>query len=430
MIWRGGRRALCCVGTALRLGVGGGLGANGLVPCYQHQRGVGPAVTTRFTSRSRGTAAGGARPGIRLYSKRGEPDGADPTRTRTRFRSRVAYCGTHFAGWQLQSNNRSTIQGEIERVLSQRFNRRVPVLGAGRTDAGVHARGQAIHFDLYPHELPFEPLGVPSIPGEIEATRPSDEERTKRLEFCAELQESMSRMLQIDIRVFNLQLAPYTWTTTTDEGLPRPLPWHAMSSSTRKWYSYRFVLGPTLWNPTERFTRTHFVHRPYYVPEASSLRPSSGGEDTYALTGPDIAQLRSILEIYEGTHDFTAFGGQIEQNEKRNGAKINTVRTIYKVELVKEPLMDEDSRVATPLDKADLGFIGEEGNFRIDFLIQGALYKMVRNMVGTAIDVWLGRMSEDQLRELLAGATRKDNRSKPAPPEGLTLECVYYEDGY
>ena len=331
----------------------------------------------------------------------------------------------------MQSSNRSTIQGEIEGVLSQRFNRRVPILGAGRTDAGVHARGQAIHFDLYPHELPFEPLGVPSIPGEVEATRPSDEELTKRLDFCAALQNAMSSMLPIDIRVFNLQVAPYTWTTTTDEGLPRPLPWHSMMSSSRKWYSYRLVLGPTLWNPTERFTRTHFVHRPYYVPEASSSRSISDGDDTYALTEPDIARLRSILEIYEGTHDFTAFGGQIEQNEKRNGARINTIRTIHKIELVKEPLMDEDSRVGPPLGKADLGFVGEEGNFRIDFLIQGALYKMVRNMVGTAIDVWLGRMSEDQLRELLAGATRKDNRSKPAPPEGLTLECVYYdEDGF
>jgi tRNA pseudouridine38-40 synthase len=52
------------------------------------------------------------------------------------------YDGARFAGWQRQREAR-TVQGELEAVLARLCGRAVPVLGAGRTDAGVHARGQA-----------------------------------------------------------------------------------------------------------------------------------------------------------------------------------------------------------------------------------------------------------------------------------------------
>jgi tRNA pseudouridine38-40 synthase len=205
--------------------------------------------------------------------------------------------------------------------------------------------------------------------------------------------------------------------------------WHSIQSSSRKWYSYRFTLGPML-SPMERFTRSQFVHRPSFQPSSSS----SG--QPYALTTDDIARLKSILEVYVGTHDFKAFGGQIEQIEKRALRKINTIRTIHKVELVKES-RGYDFASSSELKQIQLGFIGEEGNYRIDFLIDGALYKMVRNMVGAAMDVWLGNMERTQLIELLRidqsgddGKSRKDNPCKPAPPEGLTLECVYYDDSF
>jgi tRNA pseudouridine38-40 synthase len=184
--------------------------------------------------------------------------------------------------------------------------------------------------------------------------------------------------------------------------------------------------------------------------------------------------------MYEGTHDFRAFGGQLEQNEKKRvvgggggddgrGA-MDTVRTVYKVELVKETKTNDDGiPTRRQVDGRDLdeddddgtssfhrtrsGVVCEEGYYRIDFLLQGALYKMVRNMVGTAMECWLGRMSEGQLVEMLrihrddkddegvgkegdADAIvvkrlgRKDNPCKPAPPEGLTLECVYYDDDF
>ena len=53
------------------------------------------------------------------------------------------YDGSDFAGWQRQPNER-TVQGELEQVLTRLTGSRVAALGAGRTDAGVHARGQAV----------------------------------------------------------------------------------------------------------------------------------------------------------------------------------------------------------------------------------------------------------------------------------------------
>jgi tRNA pseudouridine38-40 synthase len=56
----------------------------------------------------------------------------------------LEYDGTRYVGWQRQVNGPS-IQGEIERVLAEILQESVDVIGAGRTDAGVHARGQTAH---------------------------------------------------------------------------------------------------------------------------------------------------------------------------------------------------------------------------------------------------------------------------------------------
>ncbi|HYQ87304.1 MAG TPA: tRNA pseudouridine(38-40) synthase TruA [Bacteroidota bacterium] len=57
----------------------------------------------------------------------------------------IEYDGTNYSGWQRQDNAR-TIQGEIEEVLLKIFQEKVGIAGAGRTDAGVHARGQVANF--------------------------------------------------------------------------------------------------------------------------------------------------------------------------------------------------------------------------------------------------------------------------------------------
>jgi tRNA pseudouridine38-40 synthase len=64
------------------------------------------------------------------------------------FRVTLSYDGTDFLGWQSQADGRS-VQGVLEAALAQLSGgRRVPVAGAGRTDAGVHALGQVACFHL------------------------------------------------------------------------------------------------------------------------------------------------------------------------------------------------------------------------------------------------------------------------------------------
>lgn len=85
------------------------------------------------------------------------PERARRGGTARRFRATVEYDGTEFAGFQLQRGAR-TVQGELEAALARLSGgTRQPVMGAGRTDAGVHASGQVIAF-TYPGSLSVEDL--------------------------------------------------------------------------------------------------------------------------------------------------------------------------------------------------------------------------------------------------------------------------------
>lgn len=63
-----------------------------------------------------------------------------------RIRLTVAYDGTNYHGWQIQDNG-NTIEAELNRALSDLFGERIEVIGASRTDAGVHALGNIAVFD-------------------------------------------------------------------------------------------------------------------------------------------------------------------------------------------------------------------------------------------------------------------------------------------
>jgi len=96
------------------------------------------------------------------------------------YRVTLAYDGTDFAGWQLQTPGKGrTVQGAIEDALARiAGGGRVAVLAAGRTDAGVHALGQVATFDL-PRDLPPD-----------------------------ELQRALNGMLPADLRVLEAAVAP------------------------------------------------------------------------------------------------------------------------------------------------------------------------------------------------------------------------------
>lgn len=73
-------------------------------------------------------------------------EGASSNSMGRRIALGIEYLGTDYHGWQRQENL-PTVQGHLEAALSQIANHPVEVVCAGRTDAGVHASGQVVHFD-------------------------------------------------------------------------------------------------------------------------------------------------------------------------------------------------------------------------------------------------------------------------------------------
>lgn len=79
----------------------------------------------------------------------------------------LAYDGAAYAGWQIQAGGARTIQGAVEAALFALAGARIRVIGAGRTDAGVHALGQAAHCDAPERDLDWRRALNAHLPADI-----------------------------------------------------------------------------------------------------------------------------------------------------------------------------------------------------------------------------------------------------------------------
>ncbi len=143
-----------------------------------------------------------------------------------RIRLDLAYDGTHFAGWAAQPGLR-TVEGSLAQALTTLLRAGDPVrlTVAGRTDAGVHARGQVAHADV-------DPLAWAALPAR--SARPPGEAAVTRLQG----------LLPADVVVRRVR--------------PAPAGFDARFSATRRRYRYRICDAPALADPLRRHeTVTH-----------------------------------------------------------------------------------------------------------------------------------------------------------------------------
>lgn len=248
---------------------------------------------------------------------------------------RLAYDGTDFSGWQIQPD-RPTIQGLLTEALARITFEQVHLHGAGRTDAGVHARAQAANFVLRS-----------PIP-------------------CANLAQALNDHLPEAVRVLSVREVPPQF--------------HARRSARSKIYRYRIyrdkICPPWLARYVYPF--------PYPLDEAAMIRAArnfAGTKDFRSLASTDAASRATHLD------------------EERS-----TVRTIS------SSLLDRD---------------GPELVYTVEG--SGFLHHMVRNIVGTLIEVGRGNIAADGINAILAARDRAA-AGPTAPAGGLHLMNISYPD--
>lgn len=244
------------------------------------------------------------------------------------FKLTLEYDGTDFNGWQLQANAPRTVQGALEAVLQKIFGgTRIPVIGSGRTDSGVHARGQVAHF-------------------RVETAMAADE-----------LMRAMNFNLPRDAVVVGIEEVDASF--------------HAQLSAVSKVYTYT-ILNRSYATALER-------HYCYFFPRKL-----------------DIKILCQEAACFVGRHDFRSFANV---DPSRTGG---TVRTIQRLE------------------------VNQHGDvIQITIEADGFLYKMVRNIAGTLLEVGAGRFPPGSVPLMLHAQDRR-SAGVAAPPQGLCLETVKY----
>ena len=148
---------------------------------------------------------------------------------------------------------------------------------------------------------------------------------------------------------------------------------HARYSATGKVYHYHLHLDRIL----DPFTRLYSYH---------------------VLDKVKLPLLKEAAKLFVGTHDFLSFANEAH----RGSASVDAVRNLKKLDVIEE-----------------------EGGVRLEFMADGFLYKMVRNIVGTLIDVSCERIPLENIPTIFA---EKDRRKAgfTAPPHGLFLVKVLY----
>jgi tRNA pseudouridine38-40 synthase len=238
----------------------------------------------------------------------------------------LEYDGTRYVGWQVQPNGPS-IQAEVERALAQLHKAPRRVTAAGRTDAGVHARGQVASF---PEATPLP------LPAYV---------------------KGMNALLPEDVAVRSASLEP--------DGFD------ARRSARGKRYRYAIE------NLDTRAPLSRLV--------------------AWQLFGPlDVGAMRAATAHLVGRHDFAAF-------QAADCAAHHAVREVRRLDV-----------------------LGEPGG-RIDVIVEATAFvkHMVRNIVGTLVDVGRGKRAAASLAALVASRDRTA-AGPTAPPQGLCLEEVFY----
>ncbi len=193
----------------------------------------------------------------------------------------VSYDGSSYGGWQRQKNAPS-IQGELEAAIAKMHGRVLPVFAAGRTDAGVHARGQVANFYTDIRSIPAERF-VPAL----------------------------NKLLPRDVRVMGASEVDFDFHSRFDARLRR--------------YRYFIVIGRTI----DPFA-LRYAHQAVRAPNLAALNAAAslllGENDFSALSSardPSPSKRRNVLEA-----SFRWEGGLLVFEIAANAFLLRMVRSI------------------------------------------------------------------------------------------------------